>query len=208
VVSQPYYVYIRETLEGPNLAIASVPHTEIGDEYSWIEFDFEDIEVTPGEIYYIFSESENVQDNVYLWRWYHENVYPNGTCYSRINENSPYDDLLTDFAFKTYGIGTTALVINFENSVTSFSVIIENSGDVDATDVIVNIDVSGGIFGFIDASLSKVYEEITTNSNEVIDLPQLIGLGPLSIAVTVESSNADAISENWDGLILLFFILG
>ena len=208
LASEPYVVSIRETLEGPDLTVASLSPTDIGDEYTWIEFDFDDITVTPGEIYYIFSQSENVQDNKYQWGWYHENVYPNGTCYSRINENSPYDDLLTDLTFKTYGIDTTALAISFENSVTSFAVIIENSGDVDAHDVVVNIEASGGIFGLIDASVSSGYDEISIGSNEVITLPQLIGLGPLSISVTVESSNADELSDNWDGLIVLFFILG
>ena len=100
-----YTVVIRESPNGVDLTSASVPAGQITtDNFSWIEFDFSDVAVTPGNTYYIVSYTENVTDNFYGWGLTLTDTYPNGTVYYTINDGLNWtEESEGDMTFKTYG---------------------------------------------------------------------------------------------------------
>ena len=59
--SHPYYLAIREELTGDDLTLTDVgPCVPPVEEFGWVEFDFDDVMITPGQTYYIVSYTENV----------------------------------------------------------------------------------------------------------------------------------------------------
>jgi hypothetical protein len=103
-----YTVAIRDALNGVDLTSASVPAPQIVTmNFSWIEFNFPDIAVTPGNTYYIVSSTINATDNLYFWGAWGLNVtdvYPNGTIYYRINNSANWtEETHGDMTFMTYG---------------------------------------------------------------------------------------------------------
>lgn len=106
-----YTVSTRDDLDGPDLTSNSQPPNVFPtDNFSWIEFDFEDISVTPGSTYYIVSYTENVTDNWYGWGMKVGDVYPDGTVYYTTNEGVLWEEKPDgDMTFKTYGQDNSAL---------------------------------------------------------------------------------------------------
>jgi hypothetical protein len=100
-----YTVAIRDALNGIDLTSVSVSASQIVTEnFSWVEFDFSDIAVTPGNTYYIVSSTVNVTDNWYAWGLKMSDVYPNGTIYSTINNGVNWTEIPDgDMTFMTYG---------------------------------------------------------------------------------------------------------
>ena len=100
-----YTVVIRESLNGVDLTSVSVPAGQITtDNFSWIEFDFFDIVVIPGNTYYIISYTENVTDNFYGWGLTLTDTYANGTVYYTVNDGLNWtEESEGDMTFKTYG---------------------------------------------------------------------------------------------------------
>jgi hypothetical protein len=202
----PIILAIRDNITGDNLRSVKVEPEDVGNNLSWVEFDFEDIKVTIGQSYYIVLYTKRLENNSYHCGWYYPDPYPNGTSYVRLEPEDPYIDTEGDFTFKTYGLDSTSLAIDFEKSVLSVSAIIENIGDVDAYDVEINIEVTGGILGLINRTLNLSEEIINPNMQKTVDVRNLIGFGPLRVVVTASAVNADEITESWEGLIIIFFI--
>ena len=100
-----YTVSIRDALNGPDLTSVSVPPSQIVTEnFSWTEFNFPDIAVTPGDTYYIVSSTVNATDNWYAWAMKMGDVYPNGTIYYTTNDGANWtEEPGGDMTFKTYG---------------------------------------------------------------------------------------------------------
>lgn len=100
-----YTVVIRDALNGTDLTSASVPAAQITTEnFSWIEFDFPDIAVSPGNTYYLVSFTQNATDNWYAWGLKVGDVYPNGTIYFTVNDGANWSEEPDgDMTFMTYG---------------------------------------------------------------------------------------------------------
>jgi hypothetical protein len=118
-------VSIRENLCGNDLVSAKVDGNEFINEYGWIEFDFEDLEVSTGKTYYIvfhldpFVPEQN--DKVYwsfgwvgglIKGWIYDPYRP-GRLYMKNNDilwgfwhrgYAPWQGQF-DFCFKTYTYG-------------------------------------------------------------------------------------------------------
>jgi len=106
-----FTVSIRTSLDGEDLASVTKKSDEIAEDFSWKLFNFPDINVNPGEKYYIvcISEDTNVQDDMYWWYFDCNNPYANGeTWYKtgnwKILTLTGFPDL--DVGFKTYGLNT------------------------------------------------------------------------------------------------------
>ncbi len=100
------HMYIRENLTGGNLAECSryVPFSG-EDKCNWFTFDFEDLDVIPGDTYYIIFEKTDLSW-VYCWRWMYSDPdpYPLGDVF----ESSNGDNWIiwkdpVDFCFVTWG---------------------------------------------------------------------------------------------------------
>jgi len=99
-----YTVAIRDDLNGTDLTSINVPASEIPtDNYSWEEFDFPDIMLTPGNTYYIVSSTANATDNFYAWCFSSEDVYPYGNAHFSPNGGANWVEYPCDMTFKTYG---------------------------------------------------------------------------------------------------------
>jgi len=101
-----YRVAIRANLTGFDLTSISVPAANIPTEnFSWVEFDFPDITVTPGETYYIVSSTVNATDNWYAWGMKTGDAYSYGTVYYTIDDEETWlEETGGDMTFRTYGI--------------------------------------------------------------------------------------------------------
>ena len=96
---------VKSDLYGSDLITSSVSPGSITSSLSWIRFDFNDLNVIPGETYYIIlkTESGSYQDH-YLWSYSYYDLYDSGSYWYSYNEGgswwqyTPYD-----FCFITYG---------------------------------------------------------------------------------------------------------
>ena len=62
----PYFVAIRDNLTEEDLVLISVSSEQIlTEDFSWIEFNFDDIAIIAGETYFVVSYTENTTDNFY-----------------------------------------------------------------------------------------------------------------------------------------------
>jgi len=86
-------------------------------------------------------------------------------------------------------------------------IVIKNTGDAAAYDVEWTVDITGGFLGLINKHLDGKDEELAVGEEICIQLPFLLGLGPLTIAATAEASNADRVEETKDGFIIVFFVI-
>ena len=102
---------IRESLTGDDLTSAAVNSVDINDDFEWVEFNFPDINVTPGESYYIVLQPDPESDggegsNFMSWSFAVENPYPKGNPYVKYSdswvEGIPGHSS-ADYTFKTYG---------------------------------------------------------------------------------------------------------
>jgi len=100
------HMYIRENLTGGNLAECSryVPFSG-EDKCNWFTFDFEDLDVIPGNTYYIIFEKTDLSW-VYCWRWMYSDPdpYPLGDVFESSNGDNwiIWNDPV-DFCFVTWG---------------------------------------------------------------------------------------------------------
>jgi len=95
---------IRDNLTGPDLtSISKNPDSIPTDIFSWIEFDFDNIKVTPGKTYYIVCSTIDASGNWYAWGVKMDDVYPNGTILWSEDGQEWYNFSPADATFKTYG---------------------------------------------------------------------------------------------------------
>ena len=143
---------IRDNLTGPDLiSISKNPVSIPTENFSWIEFDFDNIKVTPGFTYYIVCSTIDASDNRYAWGVEIDNVYPNGTISWSEDGQEWYYDTWIDATFLTFGrdnyppnapviVGPHKLKPNEEGTFTV------SATDPDGDDVKYHIDWGDGDF--------------------------------------------------------------
>ena len=144
-------VAIKNDLRGPDLISISKNSESIptGD-FTWIEFDFDDIEVIPGFSYYIVCSTVDAPNNRYYWGVTIYDLYPNGSiCWSEDGQEW-YFDSGVDTTFKTYGFNNlppSAPTIDGPNSGkfgTSYTYTFTSALDPDGDDISYFIDWDDG----------------------------------------------------------------
>lgn len=231
--SHPYVLAIREELTEENIVEINVnPDQFVTENFSWLEFDFEDIFVTVGQTYYIVCYTENITDNWYAWAanndsesyqhgcawvsiddgdtWSNDSYSAENNVLKRQNGVAPLgrNDNTSDMCFKTYGIeATTELEIELTKTGFRVGATITNIGDLTAWDVEWTITVQGGIFGLINMTISDVVTELNVGESLPIPIGPMFGLGTVTITAKVWALNAPEVTDSLDGfLIIIFFI--
>ena len=104
-------VSIKESLTGDDLVAMQRQMKGEGDE-EWIEFDFDDISVTPGKTYYIICKTQDKgTSHSYCYCWYfawkeegRRGPYQYGKAYFSTNQGENWNAIPDDdFCFITYG---------------------------------------------------------------------------------------------------------
>ena len=100
-----YTLAIRDNLLGQDLTSLSLsPDNFVTEDYSWVEFDFDNIIVIPGSTYYIISSTPDSPDNWYTWGHYGVDPYPIGSEWLSEDYGSSWEEEINkDFTFATYG---------------------------------------------------------------------------------------------------------
>jgi hypothetical protein len=96
---------IRDDLLASDLTALSLPAGDIATEnFSWAEFDIDDITVIPGNTYYIVCSTNDEPDNWYAWGAKLTDAYPNGSVWFSLDDGTSFtEDSSADLAFATYG---------------------------------------------------------------------------------------------------------
>ncbi len=106
-----FTVSIRDDLEEEDLISVYLTADEIAEDMSWKNFDFSDIEVTPGQTYYIVCTSEGTEEyNMFWWYYGIYDSYPQGCGWIQTNRwkvltASGFPEM--DLGFKTFGLDTS-----------------------------------------------------------------------------------------------------
>ena len=97
-------VSIRSSLSGQDLTAISKSPSQIPSSPGWVEFDFNDISVTPDSTYYIVVKAGgSSSSNRYNWWYSTTNTYSRGEYW--VNSGSSWSvNAGRDFCFKTYGL--------------------------------------------------------------------------------------------------------
>ena len=231
--SQPYVLAIREELTEENLVETSVnPDQFLTGNFSWIEFDFEDIWVTVGQTYYLVCYTENVTENWYAWAANNlSESYQNGCAWASIDDGNTWGndshsaesnvmkkqngaatigrvDNTSDMCFKTYGLDETELDIELTS--TGFglrSAVITNIGDAVAWEVECTITAQGGILGLINMTATDAVPELAVSDLITISIGPMFGFGPVKITVKAKALNAPEVSGSLDGFVFIVFFI-
>jgi hypothetical protein len=97
---------IRSSISGADLVSISKPASAISTTNSWVEFDFTDLPVTPGNTYYlVLKTTSGTSTNCYYWGYGTGSPYANGALWYSATGGSSWTQYPTnDFCFKTYGL--------------------------------------------------------------------------------------------------------
>lgn len=228
--THPYVVAIRDNLTEDNIVETSVdPEDIVTENFSWIEFDFDDIWVTPGQTYYIVSYTENISNNWFAWGVNNDSEsYPNGCMWTSIDEGDTWgnesaelnlnqgevgtlgavpQNVTWDMCFKTYGLEETVLEIELTSGLLGPSVIIRNIGDETAWDVEWSITIEGGLLGFINKTVEGTYDELSPGEEITVQIGLILGFGQIEISARAWAANAQEVSTMVNAFLILFFIL-
>ena len=205
VLYSPCVVSIKEELDSEILATALVYPSEIPfaddpvnlSNLSWITFNFNDLTVNTTKSYYIVISTGAVE-NYYVYGYSDENVYSNGSLYTSSDllvwENTTYD-----LCFRTYGadaaqpdVVVTNIIGSFLGGIKGIIVKVNNTGGANATDVQVNVSITGGIFGLVNLEYNETFSSINASEEKQINVSGAFGLGFVTVNVTVQD---DAVSR-------------
>ena len=213
--SYPCVLAIRDNLTGENLAITSVApgefpvvnETPTEEQLAWIDFNFDDIWVTPGQTYYIVVYTTNITENYYWISGNGTNIYPNGSVMLSIDDGKTWSEIFenADGCFKTYGLRETFLQITLKGGFGS-SIIIKNIGNYTAWDVALNYTISGGLI-FFGRSFTDTLSELTPGQEMTLRMPFILGFGKVIITLKVSAVNVKEISSQTSATVILFFII-
>lgn len=204
---------IRENLNGQNLTIASVSHTQIPPlgNHEWIEFDFPDIQVTVGHTYYIvcFVDWIPVENSVYAWGCGEDNPYSNGKSgYSNDGGETWVDYSSSDFCFRTYGTVPDLEISEIKGGLGKVSADIKNNLDHTIEGVDCTITVKGGILNLINVESEINIDSLDSGeSMTIISDGFIFGLGSVDIEITAECDEIGEVTKIETGLVILFLVL-
>jgi hypothetical protein len=215
--SYPCVLAIRDNLTGENLAITSVApgefpvvnETPTEEQLAWIDFNFDDIWVTPGQTYYIVVYTTNITENYYWISGNGTNIYPNGSVMLSIDDGKTWSEIFenADGCFKTYGLRETFLNITMKKfSLLGCSYTITNIGNYTAWDVEVNITIKGGILGLININGGDSISELQPGFGMGALIGPNFGFGPVTISVKVSAANVHEISTEKNAMVIFFFM--
>jgi len=99
-------VSIRSSLTGGDLGSVALSSGSVPTGVDWVEFDFDDIDVTPGNTYYIVVHtSGGTRSNGYLWSYGFSTPYTDGIFHFSLNSGTTWLPFASyDFCFRTYGL--------------------------------------------------------------------------------------------------------
>lgn len=228
--SYPFTLGIRDELTNPDLVTTTVAAEQITTEnFTWVEFDVDDLWVTVGETYYIVCYTENITDNFYGWTA--NNVsesYPDGCAWLSIDDGDTWsndsvdlgmnenphphpkgeENETWDMVFRTYGIDATNLVIDYQPGWLQPKVIITNAGSASAYDVEISAQVTGGLLNLINASFSTTAAELPAGESLQLAIGPLFGFGPVTISVMARATNAEEVTKEVSGFVFIIFLIG
>jgi hypothetical protein len=214
--SEPCVLAIRDNLTNPDLstvyiepsAFPVVNGTPTEDQLAWIEFNFSDLWVTPGQTYYLVVYTANITDNYYWISGNGTNIYPNGTVYLSMNDGQNWTELVgADGCFKTYGLHETFLQITMKSSFPGLSFVIKNIGNYTAWDIVVDSTLSGG-FVFFGKHITLNISELPPGDEITLNAGFLLGFGKVTLTVRVSGANVKKISSQATATLILFFLVG
>jgi len=214
--SEPCVLAVRDNLTKEDLSVVSIEPsafpvvngTPTEEQLAWIEFNFSDVWVTPGQIYYMVVYTANVTDNYYWISGNGTNIYPNGTVYLSIDDGQNWEEFVgADGCFKTYGLHETFLQLTPKGGLgASFTV--KNIGNYTAWDVILDVTISGG-FVFVGKQFSLFISELPPNQEITLKPGFLVlGFGKVTISITLSAANVKEMTSTKTGMLLLFFLIG
>jgi hypothetical protein len=230
--SYPLVVGIRDNLTHENLVETSVlPGAFVPGNFSWVECNFDDILVNPGQTYYIVTSTKNATDNFYIWAGNNNSdAYQNGCAWFSIDNGSTWnqseaqnlqqqnnadlqqpaplgaDNATGDMCFRTYGLQETTLAIITGGTFFKPTVLVKNVGNTTTLNVEWQVTITGGILHMINKTTNGTQPELAPNDTIPITL-SMFGLGPLSITVKAHAVNAPEVTITKNAVLLLIFIL-
>jgi hypothetical protein len=85
---------------------------------------------------------------------------------------------------------------------------IKNAGEVAANNVVYTIDVTGGILGRVNVSVSDSIATIAVGAEEAISSGIFVGFGSIDIVITANADNAVEVTATKSGFLLGFLVIG
>ncbi len=212
--SAPCVLAVRDNLTGVNLTLISVEpsefpvvnNTPVENQLAWIDFNFDDIWVTPGQTYYLVIYTTNITENYYWISGNGTNIYQNGSVLCSIDDGKTWMDLFpnADGCFKTYGLRETFLSITMNGGFPSI-ISIKNIGNYTAWDVTLNNTISGGLI-FFGRYYTDTLSELAPGQEMTLRMPFILGFGKVTITLKVSAANVKEISSLTNATVILFFI--
>jgi len=200
---------IRENLSGESLVEVSISTNEFNvyPDFSWINFDFVDIQVTIGQTYFIVAYVDAVGFQFYDWGGNSSDVYQNGTTY--INFDGMWENLTGDMCFKTFGNmeGFPTLAIESVSGGIGVGAIIKNVGSANATGVTWKITVEGGILSGVNVEVEGGKDTLVIDDAIYAETKIFFGLGNVKIMATAKAVDSNNVTREAEGFILLFFVV-
>lgn len=209
-ITSDFEIFIRDSLTGSNLTTYSVPSQEIPlTNPEWIEFNFEDINVTVDQTYYIICKTTSGDPtNSYNWYESTDDPYNRGVKYYSDNTGTTWlQDPDLDFCFKTYG-QKGKLEIQYITGGFGWNIYygIKNMGTFEVNNTNVYINFSGGLI-----LTEKTFTDSITQSippGEIFEdaFYPVIGFGPTTITLNISSPEAISTSKTVEAFLFFFSI--
>jgi hypothetical protein len=228
----PFSVGIRDNLTHTNLVETNVgPGNIVTGTLTWVEFNFEDLWVNPGDTYYIVGATKNATDNYYGWAGNnHSDSYLNGVAYLSIDNGSSWHQSLSamqqnmnpsphnvrplnadngtiDMCFKTYGLKKTILNLTVTSTFLRPTIAIKNTGEATAQNITWQVSVRGGIFNKINNTFNGTQTELIPADEILVRFGMIIGFGPIVVTMSASALNGKEVTITINGFVFLFFII-
>lgn len=201
--AEPVRLILLQNLTDEPLATVTVLPQDINiyNNYSWIEFDFDDIEIIQNSTYHLILSSTNLTNNIFYCGATATNEYENGTALIRQGQNNGWEiQPTTDLCFKIFGYYLPDMEIGLVG-LFGLTVCFTNYGLGDAHDLQYDIIIKGGIYDMIDIDEHGYFGTIPGGGEECVEIP-LFGLGWINITAKLN----DLIIRR-DAIVFFIFVL-